>query len=603
MSLKPNIKTTLSSVDFIKELNNSKAKISDKSIEERITIKQQEYKCDSLFIIDVHFKDDVYLSRCDINNGIKFVNCEFDRFFVFDSCYSRNRNYDFLRGDLSVEFINCKINFQLDVRFCKLEGGFAFNNCQLSKVDFQQIHINSTGGIEFTDGTNINSSLFISNCNFAKGRFAFLESTMVGPIRFEHNAIGSYSFSFSKFIKNIFIWSGYCNDITFYDSHFEDDFNIQVVKTSKSISIIQCHFKKIFRIELDEANDSKKGFINSLYISNSNFKDAFKLLQYKEHKLPINELNLVFANLNGSFHIDDVIINELNLSGFNKESRLVLDNVILNNLSIQKFRNTGNIDFINVRPANELSIFKVVSSILGAFSFINCNLDNYTEIVIKDSELDEVISSGTKWFDFKKLIKTPVNKNRCERIISNLKMLVMKIPNSDLEVQKLFQIREIFRQLKSSMNKQGNAIQGLFFKSQEYEAYQRELKLTHHILKPERLILEANRSNNQGRHWLKPIGLAIIFTSVLFVLMVFSMNPLLGIHWPWETDFEKTLQIYSDYIRGMPNLINPTFRLNLVFPEHAVEFTFWTYFWSMIQRVCISYLIFQVVSAFRKYFK
>lgn len=599
-------KKETTAAEFISNFSNVSVSLDNLVIPDGVTLTSLVYKVEKLFLKDIQFKGQLFFDGCDLKDGIKFINCEFENFLVFQRCLTNKSDYKFLPGDKSIEFVNCKINFHLDIRNCKFEGGIVFNNCILEKAYFEQLAVSFGGGIEFRNKTEVNQSIHISNCNLLKGSISHYESTFKGGLRFENNAVGSYEFSFSNFLNNIFIWAGYCNSINFYKSQFEDDFNLQAVKVSDELSIIENVFKKSFRIHLDEESGGKRGNLNHVYLSQTDFQNDFTLKQFNSRKTAINKINLNFLNLSGSFHFDDILVEQLCISGFNQNSRLVLDSVVLNELWLEKFRNSGSIDFINVRPDEaKNSQIKIKSSILGSFAFVNCQLNKYKEINIQNSVFDQVISSGTKWFDFRHVRNSskPSKINWIERTYGNLKMLFLNLPDHNVEVKKLYQIREIFRQLKVSMDKQGNRIQGLFFQSQEFIAYEKELSLTHCFYKPERLILWSNRSNSHGQDWLKPLFLGVIFTGLWFVSMVISMNNNLELRFPWNSNFLTTYKIYTEYFMGFPDLFNPTFRLDLVFPKHIQEFTFATYCWALVQRISISYFIFQTISAFRKYMK
>jgi hypothetical protein len=593
----------LTASEFISSYKTPNCFVEDAILIDKLVLKSQDYSFKNGFFKNVTFKDDIQIQNCNLNDGLKFVNCQFDKRVIFLNCLSNKSDFDFLPGDKSLEFVDCTIN-EIGIQDCRLEGGVVFYNSNLDVLNAYGTHVTVGGGLDFSKTSIVNKSINVSNCNF-KGQISLSEGVFNGYIRFENNITSSYDFSFSSFSKNIFIWAGFCKSIIFYQSKFEDDFNLQVVKIDGSLSIIECSFKKIFRIELDELNGNIRGFLKSIYLSQSDFLNVFSLKQFKSDRTSIKKIDLIFQNLNGSFLIDDISIDEMHISGYNTSSRLVLENVVLNNLYLEKFRNAGSIDFINVRPGETESQIGIQSSILGSFAFVNCQLMKFKTINIHDSIFDQVISSGTKWFDFKHIIHsidTP-KVNWFKRVWQCFKMLFHNLPDDNLEVQKLYQIREIFRQLKVSMDKQGNRIQGLYFQSQEFIAYQKELKLTHSIYMSERLILSSNKSNSHGQNWLKPIILGVLFTLVLFTLMVYSMNPNLSITAPWNSDFISTFQVYNEYINSIPELFNPTFRLDLVFQKQVHELDFWTYFIALVQRISISYFIFQTISAFRKYLK
>lgn len=642
-------KHTPTAVEFISNFQNESVSLENLVITEDIYFRSENYKVEKLFLKDIQFKGQLIFDKCDIKNGIKFLNCQFDKDLFFSNCSASKIDFKLLRGDESIVFVNCKINFRIDIRTSKFDGGLVFNNSLVENVHIDGL-TTSVGGIIIENKTELKQSMMVSNCNCQKGDFRINESTITGSLRLVNNLVGAYDLAFSYFNKTIYIWAGRCHSVTLYQNQFAEELYFKVVKVASLFSIIECDFSKLFQIELDEEREYRKGNLNSLYISQCDFKNVFSVKKFEEDNSLIKKIDIVFKNLNGSFHFDNLLIDELNISGFNKDSRLVLDNVVLEKLNLEKFRNSGSIDFINVRPEGTNSQISFKSSILGSFAFINCQLDTYQQFEICDSIFDQVISSGTKWFDFRKIernskphqrslwklllfyirvfffclfeksidwkklskvcrmtwqLKNQMFKNVIwvKRLFSNIKMLFFNLPHKNEEVQKLYQIREIFRQLKVSMDKQGNRIQGLFFQSQEFIAYEKELKLTHCIYKPERLILWSNSSNSHGQDWLKPLFLGVMFTGLWFIFMVISMNPNLELHLPWNCNFLTTYKIYAEYFKGVPDLFNPTFRLDLVFATQTNEFTFLTYFWALIQRISISYFIFQTISAFRKYMK
>ncbi len=590
--------------DFIKILDAKDTFVSDLKVTYRQKFTQSNYSAQSAIFKDCHFEGKLMFHNCEIHDGIRFINCQFDEGVEFLGCSSKKIAYIFLSGDKSIEFIDCKINSRMNIRDTIFDGGFNFVNSTLEDFHCYSFRVSKGGGIELRNNTNVARSLFVSNCNLKNGRIIFYHVMIAGHLRFENNVIGGYDFSFSKFSKNIFVWAGNCNSIIFYQSHFDDDFNIQVVKVKQSLSIIECQFKKVFKIELDDKNDGFQGYLNSLYMSESEFLNAFKLYRFSHSNIAVAKIDLVFTNLSGSFHFDNIAVNELNISGYNKNSRLVIDEVNVQRLSMNRFRNSGSIDFIKVNPMDGESELCINHSILGTFSFVNCRVNAFQKFVVDDSVLDLVVSSGTKWFDFKQIAENYgfKRKNWFVRKWNDVRYIFQGVQGSE-DSNRLYQIREIFRQLKTAMDKQGNRIQALFFQSQEFQAYKRELELSHEIYRPERLIIWSNASNSHGQNWIKPIGLGVVVTVIIFVLMVYSMNERLAIHLPWKSDYTDTLRIYATYIKSLPELFNPTFRMNLVFPKHVHEFTFMTFVWALVQRISISYFIFQTISAFRKYIK
>jgi hypothetical protein len=139
------------------------------------------------------------------------------------------------------------------------------------------------------------------------------------------------------------------------------------------------------------------------------------------------------------------------------------------------------------------------------------------------------------------------------------------------------------------MERQANRIQALQFKQYEMQAYKEELKRTKRFYNRERIVLWANQSNNHGQNWVKPILLATGFSFILISFILFSVS---GEWWSFEAIVE--------HIQHYPRMMNPAFSLENIFGGDNT-FSFWTNFWALLQRVLMSFFIYQTVVAFRKY--
>ena len=141
------------------------------------------------------------------------------------------------------------------------------------------------------------------------------------------------------------------------------------------------------------------------------------------------------------------------------------------------------------------------------------------------------------------------------------------------------------------MERQANRIQALQFKQYEMQAYKEELKRTKRFYNRERIILWANQTNNHGQNWTKPILLAIGFSLILISFTTFS------VYEDWWS-----LEVIKENIKHYPRMMNPAFSLKSIFGE-SKNFSFGANLWALLQRISMSFFIYQTVVAFRRYGK
>jgi len=196
---------------------------------------------------------------------------------------------------------------------------------------------------------------------------------------------------------------------------------------------------------------------------------------------------------------------------------------------------------------------------------------------IHDSNLVDISASSIKWFEYKQV-------NQHAKTIEDHK-----------------QKRELFRQLKFAMEKQGDKIQSLVFKQYELIAYRQELHSSIGRY-DEKFIMLLNRSNSYGQNWWKPVLWAIGFTSLFYYLITIFQSPEIS-----GMDFSGAGVSHLWYILWKNfgvffQMLNPVHIIDKI-SEGAQYISKMTYFLDYLYRIILSYLIFQTISAFRKYVK
>jgi len=214
---------------------------------------------------------------------------------------------------------------------------------------------------------------------------------------------------------------------------------------------------------------------------------------------------------------------------------------------------------------------------MGKTNFTTFSFDGFHEIEIEDSNFSEIITANVRWF-------AP------EIILKKVK-----------DYQGFGKCRDLFRQLKFAMLKQGDRVQALFFKRYEMQALRKQL-LAEKGHKGEKAMLWMNQSNNHGQNWEKPLFLGLLFTSIMYIAFIISTAPELSNHisLSWA-NIMLTLKVIPKYSQIALKFLNPTHTYESL--GISIRDNKWGNLFDIVQRIIISYFIFQTISAFRKYIR
>lgn len=143
------------------------------------------------------------------------------------------------------------------------------------------------------------------------------------------------------------------------------------------------------------------------------------------------------------------------------------------------------------------------------------------------------------------------------------------------------------------MESQSNRIQALVFKQFEMMAYSKELAYTKKLWNKDRLILELSRTNAFGQNWLLPIGILIICTVFFGLLLAYLNDP---------TGYYNQDDFLLKNAAVIPQLLNPTHTVTGLFNDDTSN-NFALQTLDVLFKAVYAFLVFQIVFAFRKYFK
>jgi len=262
----------------------------------------------------------------------------------------------------------------------------------------------------------------------------------------------------------------------------------------------------------------------------------------------------------------------------------VFNHSCFNKLNFDFFNNYSTLSLISIKAFNSNSELSITHSNIGRTHFFNAFLDTFDKVEIFNSILTEIVIANVKWFEDKKLNSTII------------------VSSEDYTNKK-----EIYRQIKCALEKQGDRIASLRFKALEMSAFKNEsfskVKCYKKIFGIDRFILWIGQTNNFGQNWLKPVLFAIGFTLFFYFLIVVGISDKLSYSLnPNKASFQITWNELMYYCNIIPQLMNPTNTLSKILPENTV-LSFCVNLWDYLLKIFLAFFIFQIISAFRKYMK
>lgn len=549
---------------------------------------RDKFNCSAIIFEDCSFTD-VAFGDCEIEFGLKFINCSFQGKFLLNNTKIIKYDGDFNDRNYSIEFIGVNFKGRFQIRNIIFNRGILFEKCVFEHFIFSNNKL-LHGNVFISDSSIIGITNFANN---SLKDFRFESSSMEGQVRLSANICSSICFMQSTFKRDIFLWGGNTESITFNGGVFDDSLVIQAVKSSGTLSLIGSDFKA--EVEILYADNASKvfggcdiiyiaacSFGNKIAIAGSNSVDTFHSLKSVEIKAS--------EKLKGEINFRNFNFDTATLVGNNINAKIKFNHIHFKVLRIDEFTNASKLQFYDIKAIkHELSTLEINKSNLGLTEFYDFDFRSFNKVVIKTSILSEIIASNVTWF-------------RKEQLYPEL-----GISKYEAEIQ-WKNNREVNRQLKYAMEKQGNKIQSLEFKSYEMECYKKELiqQGTNEGNFGNKFILWLSQSNDFGLNYIKPFGLIIITALICYVFIVIGISPNLEFKLgDGCEDIKMTIYQLSKYSYGLPKMFNPLYDFNKAFKisNESDNFSFWVSFIDLVYRLVLSYLIFQLVSAFRKFVK
>jgi len=554
--------------------------LSGQTITDQVNLTQNIIS-DGVIIEDCVFEEGVFLEKIDLNCGIRFVKCTFKKNLSINKCKAQNYDQVFNFNGYHLDFKNTKINGLYFNDVNQLERGVRI--CEKSNINRLHLRtlIASKGGFAINDST-IENLFDISQAVLNNDVSIREDSIIDSKVRFENVTCGSFVFTESHFKKDIHIWAGKTGSLIFNDGIFEDDLSINAVPISSNMTIFGTDFKKSINFTLHDKTNNKKGSLNQVFIKSGKFGEQF-IVNGSGGQL--EELTIITSKqLEGDLYFNSININTAKLSGDNYKSNIVFNHSNFNSLNFDFFNNYSTLSIISAKSFNKNSELALSHSNLGKTHLFNTFLNTFEKVKIYNSVLTEIIVANVKWFEDNQLNA-----------------------NITASSEEYTQRKEIYRQIKFALEKQGDRISSLRFKALEMSAYKNEMfakvKWYCKIFNIDRFILWVGQTNNFGQNWLKPALIAIGFTLLFYSLIVVGLSEKLVYCFNFDLDsIGLTWNEFVKHAHAIPQLLNPAHVLSRIFPEYK-NIGFGVYLFDYLQKIFLAFFIFQIISAFRKYMK
>jgi hypothetical protein len=579
---------------------------------------RDNYKANTAKLSSVTFEGAILFESVNFSIGAKFEDCIFYDIFGLYNISAQGYDSTFEPNSNSITFLNCvfKGKFSIEGNKNKLERNLVFTNCTFEKgIEIQSLNIelNSVSFDKCTikEGFHLNSiyaknEIRINNCTVEC--FTTFFDIKCDDIVF----LGSNIFSDNVNIKSCLLNNG----IVFNDGVFKKDFCLYLIETKESgLNIINSYFEKSLKVYIHWDKKEPVIGINNYYLNGCKFNDGFDVIGTQNllaNKPIVENIQIVVSpDLKGNITFKDIDIGILSIGGFNAVANIKFEHVDINQIKMKGFINNSGFIFSGVRVSDTTwftdgnrnlirnSAIYIDETNFGKAQFFMTDFSSFGKVVFHNNIVIDISTSMVKWFSPEQLddgneknylnrLEQALGKND-QIAIRNAKMIIAHEYN---------RIKEIYRQLKIVAQRQGDMPLSLYYKSLEMNCYRKQINYKPDKDWNEVIILWSNQTNDFGQNWLKATGLFILFSFISYVPIALILN---------SVPLIDACCIYGG-INLFENIENWIFIMN---PVHRISdlntsvnpIPKLIIFWDFLSRIIVSYFIFQIVSAFRKFNK
>ncbi|MCL5244474.1 hypothetical protein M4I21_01560 [Cellulophaga sp. 20_2_10] len=550
-------------------------------VEEEVRIDSSNFNWDVRIIENVTFDKLLFFRDVDIKSGLIFKNCIFKSGVTFNNVISSDSQINISPYNTTIVFENCVGSKLVITNKCNFKRGIKIENNSEFEV-ISVLHSKIEQGLKIEE-SRIKELLDICNCNLELrlNKVKVLKNIRITSFKGDIALIYCEVDSWVKF------WNVECpNSFTLNDNIFNGDFIIEGSRLNGLFIHRDTFNKKVTLENRDRSsnNNNNEAYCNEIYITEAKFIEGvdFNGLGKLIEKITLS----ITPNLQGVIKISGWKVGKLNISGVNQNLKLILSQLELKRLIIIEFTNYNDITFERCEADNTnfktdlvpKSSMLLAHADLGKTKFIEFNFNSFDFIEINNSSFNEIYTSNVDWFNEDKL-------QIQDRLGDQLKIAKRK--------------REVYRQLKQSLIRNGNQIDSLTFKARELKAYREELnKLGKKYSCWDRIIMTVNQTNNYGLSWWKPTWIIFFITLFFYFIMVpiFSTEMDYAIASNWD-EVKTTFSEFYINFEVFWKLFNPTRKFTSTYGNLDSALL---HFLDLFHRIILGVFIFQIIKGFRK---
>lgn len=586
--------------------------IEGKIVNTKLVITSANYTCLGLIFKNCEFILDVFFKKVNLKCGVKFINCTFKKNLIFDNTTINKYDHEFNFENDSILIQKCVISEKLIFQNRNnILRDTCLDNSQFGSIDIYNIG-SKEGSLQIRN-TILNSHSHISQNEFIND-IHFSKTIAKGSLRFENNDTSDYAFIKNTFEADAWIWYGkVLRGITFNEGVYHGSFRIQSIQSNGNLAIYGSKFESEFLVEYESnnGNDNIIGGCPRINIGDSEFNNGLILTGRINRNFlhEIEKINIdTTKKLKGEISFSGFDIKSLKITGNNYDSNIIFDNNSFVSVLFERFTNFGTVQFNNARAssrADEPKVFSFLNSHLGKTLFTNVSFEKFDTVSINNSNFTEITASNVIWFELNQLdVPDGLDDTKnLQTLWKSIKFLIYNVESSDDKLQHYRRKRELFRQLKHSMQQQGNQIQSLVFKQYEMNFFTQEMRLSRKVYDKDRLIMEFSRTNSHGQNWIKPLiwllGLTVLFGFWLFVIFSPDLTSTISFK---AADIKFTFSEFWYNKKIITQILNPTHSLSDIF-GNKISFSGWLHGVDILYRVIYAFFVFQIIAAFRKFIK
>lgn len=541
-----------------------------------------------LSISDCEF-DLITLRDINLGIGLTLNNVKIKHYLRIHNCHCKvSTDFDLLPEAISL--YDVKLGGTLEISDCIFEKSIELQKCQFA--DIECIRLTTKGAVQLND-SEINESCTFREIKTQKGLDIY-EVKSTENFSLESISGSGIWLSHCGFEKELKLTKCEVQKLDFDHGTYQNDVEIDCLKTD-SLTFFRSDFQRGFKITLGEVGPPENRFagcIGNLKLLDTSFGSQ---LEVDMVECLIDVLNIeITPQFVGAVQFSNGNIRSLNFSGINRNGNFSFSQIKFSAINFDQFFNDAHISFSQNKPSGyRHSMISIRNSSLGSTQFSDFSFAHFDHVGITDSFINEISYSGVEWFE------------------TTHAHLVSQTPQETAR-----NLRDIYRQLKQAAEKQGDRVQALRFKADEFSFYrqllthkikelkgQKEQKKLRQRLWAERFSLWLSRfTNDLGQTWTRPLWQIFLITLIAYPLLVVAASEELT-WWPFgnELAMGEGLSLLWQKAGAFPQLFNPARYLTRVFEvEHLPGIV---YFIDALHRIVLTFYIYQIISAFRKYFK